>query len=69
MSREPALVTVKVSTGTQLSFGGETYVSGAELLGSQGAGPPARLLACHQGVPAPADSGAVALSGTPAAGR
>ena len=31
MSREPALVTVKVSTGTQLSFGGETYVSGAEV--------------------------------------
>ncbi len=31
MSREPALVTVKVSTGTQLSFGGTTYVSGAEV--------------------------------------
>ncbi len=31
MSREPALVTVKVSTGTQLSFDGTTYVSGAEI--------------------------------------
>ncbi len=31
MSREPALVTVKVSTGTQLSFDGATYVSGAEV--------------------------------------
>lgn len=29
--REPPLVTVKVSRGTQLSFGGNTYVSGAEI--------------------------------------
>jgi len=29
--REPALVTVKVSRGTQLSYGGTTYVSGAEV--------------------------------------
>ena len=31
MSREPALVTVTVASGTQLSFGGSTYVSGAEV--------------------------------------
>ena len=31
MSREPALVTVKVASGTQLSFDGTTYVSGAEV--------------------------------------
>ena len=31
MSREPALVTVKVSRGTQIAFDGETYVSGAEV--------------------------------------
>ncbi len=29
--REPPLVTVKVSTGTQLSYGGTTYVSGSEV--------------------------------------
>jgi len=29
--REPPLVTVKVSSGTQLSFDGATYASGAEV--------------------------------------
>ena len=32
MSREPAsVVTVKVATGTQLNYDGETYPSGAEV--------------------------------------
>jgi len=31
VSREPALVTVTVASGTQLSFGGSVYAAGAEI--------------------------------------